>query len=97
MLPIRITSLAWADIIHAYDWYENILPDLGTRFNEEVAAAILRIRAKPLLTAPMFKNVRRLLLRRFPYALFFHVEPEVIHVIACFHGSRDPKIWQSRA
>lgn len=44
----------------------------------------------------VFKAVRRALLRRFPYALFFVIEDEVIFVIACFHGNRDPLQWQNR-
>jgi hypothetical protein len=44
------------------------------------------------------KNVRRALLRRFPYALMFViVGDDTLTVIACFHGSRDPARWQKRA
>jgi len=35
----------------------------------------------------VFKNVRRALLRRFPYSLFFVVEGDDLTVIACFHAS----------
>jgi toxin ParE1/3/4 len=44
----------------------------------------------------VFRNVRRALLRRFPYSLFFVVEDETLIVIACFHASRDPAHWQKR-
>jgi len=44
------------------------------------------------------KNVRRALLRRFPYALMFVIEADdTLTVIACFHGSRDPEHRQKRA
>jgi hypothetical protein len=40
---------------------------------------------------------RRALLRHFPYALIFVIEAdETLVVIACFHGSRDPALWQQR-
>lgn len=43
------------------------------------------------------KNVRRALVRQFPYALMFVVEEdELLTLIACFHGSRDPDDWQRR-
>jgi hypothetical protein len=45
----------------------------------------------------VFKSVRRALLRRFPYALFFVVEEQTLFVIACFHASRNPLQWQWRA
>jgi hypothetical protein len=45
----------------------------------------------------VFKNVRRALLRRFPYSLFFVIEEDdTLLVIACFHASRDPAQWQKR-
>jgi hypothetical protein len=37
----------------------------------------------------VFKNVRRALLRRFPYSLFLIAEDDGLVVIACFHASRD--------
>jgi len=44
----------------------------------------------------VFKNVRRALLCRFPYMLFFTIEGDTLLVIACFHASRDPRLWQQR-
>lgn len=34
--------------------------------------------------------------RRFPYALFFVIRPDMLFVIACFHSSRNPALWQRR-
>jgi len=45
----------------------------------------------------VYKNVRRALLRRFPYSLFFVLEDDALFVIAIFHASRDPSHWQRRA
>ena len=41
-------------------------------------------------------DIRRALLRRFPYALFFRIVDDAVFVMACFHSSRDPRIWQHR-
>jgi len=43
------------------------------------------------------KQVRRALLRRFPYGIFYLVEGDAIPVLACFHGKRDPKVVRQRA
>jgi hypothetical protein len=52
---------------------------------------IERMSANPRQFPVICKNVRRALLRRFPYALMFVVEPDdALTVIACFHGSREP-------
>ena len=39
---------------------------------------------------------RRALLRRFPYAVYFAVEGDLVIVLAVLHGSRDPAEWQRR-
>jgi len=43
------------------------------------------------------EQVRRALLRKFPYALFYLMSKDTIVVIACFHIGRIPADWQSRA
>jgi hypothetical protein len=55
-----------------------------------------RITNSPRQFPIVFKNVRRALLHRFPYALFFVVEGNSLTVIACFHASRNPSHWQGR-
>jgi toxin ParE1/3/4 len=34
--------------------------------------------------------------KKFPYALFFLIEPDTLLVVACFHSSRDPRHWQKQ-
>jgi plasmid stabilization system protein ParE len=84
-------------MIEAQDWYENEVHGLGRRFRVAVEAVIERMSANPRQFPVIYKNVRRALLRRFPYALMFVIEAdETLTVIACFHGSRDPQHWQKR-
>jgi plasmid stabilization system protein ParE len=42
-------------------------------------------------------NTRRALLKRFPYAVYFAVDNEIIVVLAVFHTSRDPESWRRRS
>jgi plasmid stabilization system protein ParE len=84
-------------MIEAQDWYENEVHGLGRRFRVAVEAVIERMSANPRQFPVIYKDVRRALLRRFPYALMFVIEAdETLMVIACFHGSRDPLHWQKR-
>jgi plasmid stabilization system protein ParE len=96
--PVIFTLPARAELIDAQDWYENEAPGLGRRFREAVDAVVERMSDTPRQFPVIYKNVRRALLRRFPYALMFVIEAdETLIVIACFHGSRDPAHWQKRA
>jgi len=96
--PVIFTRAASAELIDAQDWYENEAPGLGRRFRQAVDAVIERMSASPRQFPVIYRNVRRALLRRFPYALMFVIDPDdTLTVIACFHGSRDPAHWQKRA
>ena len=96
--PLILTRPARAELIDAQDWYENEAPGLGRRFRAAVDAVVQRMSATPRQFPVIHKNVRRALLRRFPYALMFVVEADdTLTVIACFHGSRDPARGQNRA
>jgi len=87
---------AEAELAKAFDWYEEQVRGLGSEFLISVDATVHAIVRKPHQFAKVHMDVRRALLRRFPYALFFLVEETRIIVLAVFHAKRDPKHWQER-
>jgi plasmid stabilization system protein ParE len=94
---VIFTPRARAELTDAQDWYENEARGLGRRFRAAVDAVVERMSATPRQFPIVYKNIRRALLRRFPYALMFVIEAdETLTVIACFHGSRDPIRWRER-
>ena len=96
MFTVIFTPAARAELIGAQDWYETEASGLGRLFRYAIDALAERMSANPRQFPLVFKNVRRALLRRFPYALFFVVEDEIILIVACFHASRDPLQWQKQ-
>lgn len=42
------------------------------------------------------KDVRRALIKRFPYGIYFFDEGASLIVIAIYHAKRNPKRWQER-
>jgi toxin ParE1/3/4 len=84
------------EVIEAQDRYEKEAPGLGARFRAELDRQAVRILANPFHFPLMLDDVRRARLRRFPYGLFFRPLEDATYIIACFHSSRDPTIWQSR-
>jgi plasmid stabilization system protein ParE len=94
---LRFTSLAARDVTSARDWYDAQRPGLGAEFVAAVATALDLIGRLPEAAPVVIKDVRRLLLARFPYALYYRLTEEVIEVRACLHTRRDPRRWRSRA
>ena len=97
MKPVRLTKIAEADIAGAAAWYEAKKPDLGFEFVERVEEAIQGIAQNPLMHATVIEDVRRAPLSRFPYALWYRVEPDDSIVIACLHAKRSPRLARERA
>jgi plasmid stabilization system protein ParE len=88
--------LADLDVEAAFEWYENERPGLGLEFLDELRAAYSRIADGPLKYQHLRSGVRRALLKRFPYAVYFAIEGDIAVVVAVLHASRDPAEWQRR-
>ena len=70
MHSIIFTQAARGELIEAQDWYEGEAAGLGRRFRQAINALIDRMSDNPRQFPIVFNNVRRALLRRFPYSLF---------------------------
>lgn len=95
-LPVVWLPEAYSELREAVAHYEGIRPELAERFAAEVEGTIARIAEGPLRYAVVDREKRRAGIRKFPYGLFFLVEEPRVVIIACFHGRRHPKHWQSR-
>jgi plasmid stabilization system protein ParE len=84
------------DVEAAFEWYENEQPGLGMEFLDELRAIYNRIADGPLKYQDLRGGIRRALLRRFPYAVYFAIEGDIVIVVAVLHASRDPADWQRR-
>ena len=88
---------AESDVQSSYDWYQKQSSGLGDEFLDALDQAITGIQRLPEQHPVVHANIRRALLRRFPYAVFYlHESPRTV-VLAVMHQSRDPKRWQDRA
>ncbi len=97
MNPVHIQPWASADADEAAAWYEAQRLGLGIEFILELDAAIERAAESPESYVLQYREARRVLLRRFPYAVYFVFESGVIEVFAVLHQQRGPSLWQSRA
>ncbi|PPD40214.1 MAG: plasmid stabilization protein [Methylobacter sp.] len=80
----------------AIDYYEDIDKGLGYDFAVEVYAAIERIIAFPKAWLAIDGEIRRSLVRRFPYGILYAEEQANIYIVAVMHLHRNPDYWQHR-
>ena len=84
---------AGRDLSSAYGWYEAQRAGLGEAFLAAVNASLDAIAQFPEMFAATHGDVRRAIVARFPYAVFYRVEPQQIVVLAVLHTARDPGLW----
>ncbi|CAN5389149.1 type II toxin-antitoxin system RelE/ParE family toxin [soil metagenome] len=94
---ILVRPEAESEVQQAFNWYEKQSEGLGFEFLRAIEACLSGVKRNPFAyTIIKNPNVRRAIIRRFPYALFYLVDDEAIVVIAVFNVKRRPIDWQQR-
>ena len=95
-MRVRLTPAAEGDVRDIYNWYKNQGEGLASQFSSFLGDCLERVGKNPTGYAKVHGEVRRSLLHRFPYCVFYVIRDSEVGVIGVFHGHRDPKTWQSR-
>lgn len=92
---VIVRPAAAADAREAALWYEAKREGLGAEFVLELDVPYDRIAQHPLHFPGIGEAIRRALLHRFPYAVYF-VTDDVPVVLAVLHQHRKPRAWRKR-
>ncbi len=84
------------DLAEAADYYESQSPGLGDDFMTEARRAVDGVCAMPGRWVRVEGSVRRCLLDRFPYAMFYSRDGDGVLILAVMHTSRHPGTWKRR-
>ncbi len=79
------------DIAATFEWYESKCHGLGAEFIHAVDAVLVSLLDFPESREAVHRNVHRCLMARFPFEIFYRLEPGLLVVVACMHAARDPK------
>jgi len=69
---------------------------LGEPDLREFDAAISRIEAAPERWAIVQGDIRRYLMRRYPYAIYYRHEEDCLRILVVKHHGRHPEYWKYR-
>ena len=95
--PVVYRRKVGRDLAGGFGYYEGQSEGLGERFLAAVDSAFDAIERYPEMFSRVHGEVRRAVLSKFPYAVFFRIEPKRVVVLTVLHTARDPKLWpQSR-
>jgi plasmid stabilization system protein ParE len=77
-------------------FYEGRSEGLGEDFLDEVQRTVESILAFPKSGPVVSENLRRRILRRFPFGLLYATDAERIVIVAVAHLKRRPGYWKDR-
>lgn len=87
---------AETELIEAAAHYELQVPGLGERFEAEVRRATEVLCEHPEIGAPADADLRKFILNRFPFTLYYSLSGDVLRIEVVAHQRRRPGYWQAR-
>lgn len=95
-LPVVFRRRVHHDLAAAFDWYEEQRPGVGDEFLVAVQTTFQSIGLHPNMFGLIHEEIRRAIVPRFPFAVFYTVEPDRIVVLRVLHSARNPRLWPGR-
>ena len=96
MTDLILLVQADLDIQDAFERYEDYQAGRGEMFMRQLDAALTLLRRHPEM-APVYAGLfRRMLIRDFPYGIFYQAQPTRIVVAAIMDLRQDPQIIRSK-
>jgi toxin ParE1/3/4 len=95
-VTLRFADEALAEFIATGRYYNEQVPGLGDSFVDEIEAGLQNILGAPHTWRIVEDDIRRYLVRRFPYGIYYTIEGDLVAIWAVKHLQRDPDYWQQR-
>jgi plasmid stabilization system protein ParE len=90
-----VRSAAERDLLEAFRYYESVVPGLGAAFVQRVDEAMTAISMTPEGYRKRHGEFRLLVLRQFPYGVFYLFDGRIISIAAIVPLMRDPEFIRS--
>ena len=88
---VRYKRAAAAEVTSAISWYAQPEINQTSAFVKDIQRTESHLQTHPELYKRVESDVRRAVLRRFPYSLFFLIEGDQVVVLAFMHQHQRPR------
>ncbi len=96
-MNLEIIPQAQRDIAEAARYYRAQRPGLEDEFPREIEEAIAKVHENPLMFEQVRSGIRRFLLDRFPYGVYYRTPDEnTVRIIVVRHHRRRPGLGMRR-
>jgi hypothetical protein len=95
-MPIEFFPEAEQEMIEAALYYQSLSSGLGNEFLAAVERAVHSIATSPQTWPILEGDLRRRLIKRFPFGILYRIEPDEILIVAVAHLRKKPGYWKKR-
>jgi len=95
-MQVEFLDIAQIELDESFKYYEIQQKQLGYRFVNEIKNAIDRIVYFPSAWQQISQNLRRCLVKNFPYGIIYQVMENKILIVAIANLHRKPNYWANR-
>ncbi len=93
---IELSEKAELDFDNSYLYYAEESEKVAENFYQHINSAFENIAKNPYAFQIVLGAIRRYILKRFPFIVYYRIIEQTIQIIAIFHVSRNPEIWKQR-
>jgi plasmid stabilization system protein ParE len=93
---LKIRFHARNDIQEIVTYFDEINPKITDSFLKDLFDELEIIKENPLIFVVKYKETRVRYLKRFSYGIHYVFTNKTVHILAIFHTSRNPKIWENK-
>ena len=95
-MKVSYHAKAADEYVEAIDYYEDCQTGLGKQLTQEIDASIKLVLAFPTAWTLLEGEIRRILIRRFPFGLLYISRADEIYILAVMNLNRNPNYWKKR-
>ena len=93
---IELSDEAESDFDKSYEYYVDENKKFADNFFKQVNSSLEKISESPEANPLVYKTVRKHVMKKFPFIIYYQVKELLVKIIAIFHTSRNPEIWKDR-
>jgi hypothetical protein len=95
ILPVVFHPAVEPEVADIYHWYEQRRPGLGDAFLASLERTVNRLHTTLDCQPVVHGDVRRALILRFPYGVFYRIRECRVEVVAVQQSLLSPAVWHA--
>lgn len=95
-MKIEFLPIAKSELYDAIEYYNLQVQGLGLRYKSEAKETIKRISIFPTAWKEVKPKIRRCIMHKFPYNIYYSIQNNSLLILAIAHQHRKPDYWIDR-